>query len=248
MFATISLDYKANLFSQLLQQTDFEDITKGRKGSVLVDVKNDITPIVRTTTKYNKLAQKFKLVHYDIMKKIREKSNIPNIWFNNALIELYDRDYCTMGFHSDQALDLSGDSYIAVYSCYENPHLLNKSNSRKLIVKNKKTNKENNIIMEHDSVIIFDILSNQQHLHKIILDNNNDNNRWLGITFRLSKTFIQHINDLPYFYKTDKILRLANDEEVKNFYKLRSEENKSSDFKYPEMDFTISASDLMLSK
>jgi len=244
MFTKIILDNKTNLFPELLCTTEFEDITKGRKGAILVDNRKDLIPLVRTTTKYTKPVQKFKPIHYNIMEKIRKSTNLNNIGFNNALIELYDNQYCTMGFHSDQSLDLANDSYIAIYSCYENPQL----NPRKLIIQNKITNKQFEFIMDHDSVILFDFSTNQQHLHKIILENNqnnSNNNRWLGITFRMSKTFIQHINNIPYFYQTNNILKIANDEECKDFYKLRSKENKNIEYKYPEINYTISPSDLL---
>jgi hypothetical protein len=239
MFIKIGLDYKQNLFPELLTQTTFEDVTGGRKGAVLVDMRKGLIPIVRTTTKYTNPAQKFKSLHYDIMNKIRESINIEDIGFNNALIEVYDNQYCTMGFHTDQALDLADNSYIAIYSCYENPSL----NPRKLIIKNKQTNQQLELIMEHNSVILFSTTTNQQHLHKIILENVNGNNRWLGITFRLSKTFLQHIDNVPFLGKN--VLTLATGEETKNFYKLRSEENKSIEYKYPEINYTISPSDLM---
>lgn len=242
MFTKIILDYKMNLFPDLIKSTDFEDITNGRKGAILVDPTNNLIPLVRTTTKYTKPAQKFKSIHYDIINEIKKGANINEIKFNNVLIEVYDNKYTTMGFHSDQSLDLENGSYIAIYSCYEN---IKGTNYRNLIVKNKVTNELTEFIMEHNSVILFDFSTNQQYLHKIILKNNNINNRWLGITFRLSKTFIHHINNIPYFYKTDNVLMLANNEECKDFYKLRGKENKSLEFKYPDINFTISASDLI---
>ncbi len=241
MFTKIILDYDADLFSELQNTTNFENITKGRKGAVLVDIENDLIPTVRTTSKYLNPAQKFNSIHYDIMEKIKEKTNINKLKFNNALIEIYDNSYSTMGFHSDQALDLEGDSYIAIYSCYADSNL----NPRKLIIKNKITNKLSEILMNHNSVILFNLTTNQEHLHKIILDNINKDNQWLGITFRLSKTFIQHIDDIPYIYPTNNILRLANDLETKEFYKLRSEENKNIESKYPEINYSISPSDLI---
>ena len=130
-----------------------------------------------------------------------------------------------MGFHSDQALDLADNSYIAIYSCYEKQDIyVNLSNLRKLVLKNKKTSELSEIMMEPNSVIIFSTEFNKQYLHKIILENNtntntntNNNNRWFGITFRLSKTFIQHINGMPVFHGTNNILKIANDEEIKNF-------------------------------
>ncbi len=249
MFTKVILDYKDNLFSELSEITKFEDITKGRDGAVLVDTENSLIPLVRTTTKYIRPPQRFQSIHYDIMEKINEKVketiNLDDIHFNNALIEVYDCKYHKMGFHSDQALDLAEDSYIAIYSCYENVQNVKRSSLRKLIIKNKETDKSSEIIMEHNSVIIFSLQTNRQHLHKIILENINENNRWLGITFRLSKTFINHIDNTPFIYNTDNILTLANKEETIKFYKLRGEENKSLDFKYPEFNYTISVSDTL---
>ena len=70
------------------------------------------------------------------------------------------------------------------------------------------------------------LLTNKKYLHKIILNNNNiTGNLWLGITFRLSKTFIHFINELPYFSNGNQ-LTLANDEQKKEFYKYRQTENK----------------------
>ena len=78
-----------------------------------------------------------------------------------------------------------------------------------------------------------------------IVFNNNSQNNWLGITFRLSKTFINFINEIPYFYNSERILKLANNEETKEFYKLRKNENTNIDFKWPNLDYTINKSDLI---
>lgn len=242
MFTRLTLDHDQNLFHTLEGTTEFEEITAGRKGAVLVNNSDGRIPLVRTTTMYKNPVQKFKLVHYNIMNSIRQKAREICPEFNNALIEVYDNKYCTMGFHSDQALDLAEDSYIAVYSCYENP---NEASERKLIINNKISNETSEIVMIHDSVILFGMDVNRQHLHKIILENNKTNNRWLGITFRLSKTFIKYIDDKPIICQTNSVLNLATDEERKMFYKLRGMENNNPDFVYPEINYTISASDLI---
>lgn len=150
-----------------------------------------------------------------------------------------------MGFHSDQALDLEDNSYIAIYSCYENTQNIK---PRKLIIKNKITNELSEINMDHNSVILFDLETNKKHLHKIIADASDENNKWLGITFRLSKTYIQYIDNIPFFYNTNHVLKLANDEEMKRFYKMRSDENKSINYQYPEIHFTVSSSDILNQK
>lgn len=253
MFTKIILDYDIDMFSELSNVTQFEDIVQGRKGAVLIDltnsknldeVKNNLIPIVRTTTKYLKPVQKYQDIHYNIITKIKEESKIEELEFNNSLIEIYDSRYCKMGFHSDQALDLKADSYIAIYSCYKNKP----TNLRKVIIKNKQTKELSEITMEHNSVILFSLPTNSQHLHKIILDNktNDNDNEWLGITFRMSKTFIYHKNNVPYFYPTKKVLTIAKEEERKIFYKLRGKENKKIEFEYPELNFTISVSDTLL--
>lgn len=173
--------------------------------------------------------------------------NIKNIGFNNALIEIYDSNYCKMGFHTDQSLDLEENSCICLFSCYKNvPN--NIGDVRKLEIKNKITNKYSKVLLEHNSAILFSTSNNHNHLHKIILNSNKLNtleNRWLGITFRLSKTYINFVNEIPYIHPTNKILKIANNEEKKNFMKYKGNENSNCEYTYPEINYTISISDTM---
>ena len=243
MFSKHEIKFKDNLFEELANSAKFEQLGKGRQGTVLTRVQNNIIPIVRTTTKYNIPSQHFKQVHCDIIDKIngvfKEKQNL---YFNNALIEIYNKDYTTMGEHSDIALDLDLDSYICLFSCYNNAET---KDIRSLKIKNKLTNELSEIKLTHNSIVLFSVETNSNYLHKIVLDNMKTNDIWLGLTFRLSKTFIQFINEIPYFYKTDKILKIANEEETKEFYSLRRKENKSIGFEYPELNYTISQSDMV---
>ena len=243
MFSKYDIKLKDNIFEELANSAKFEKLSKGRQGTVLTHVHNNIIPIVRTTTKYNIPSQPFKQVHCDIINKINTvlKTN-QNLYFNNALIEMYDMNYTTMGEHSDQALDLDPDSYICLFSCYNN---IETKDIRSLKIKNKTTNELSEIKLFNNSIILFSVKTNSNYLHKIVLDNVKTNDIWLGLTFRLSKTFIQFINEIPYFYKTNRILRLANEEELKEFYSLRQKENKSIMFEYPELNYTISSSDLI---
>jgi hypothetical protein len=236
MFSKFDMNYKNNLFEELSKSTKFEKLGKGRYGAVLADIHKNVVPIVRTTTKYNNPIQKFSQIHYDIMK------NIKDINFNNALIEIYDKDYTKMGEHSDQALDLDINSYICLFSCYDNPDT---KDIRTLKIKNKITGELSEISLTHNSIILFSVKTNSNYLHKIVLDKSYADDKWLGITFRLSKTYIEFVNEIPYFYKTDKKLKLANEEEIKEFYKMRQTENKNSVFEYPEINYTISESDLL---
>lgn len=236
-----------NIFESLTNSVKFENITKGRLGCVLIDKINNKIPIVRTTTKYNEPAQQFQHIHYDIIKKIINTSQISNINFNNILCEMYNHEYCTMGLHSDQSLDLDYDSYICIYSCYNTS---NPQSVRTLRIRDKNSDKKLNhytdITLDHNSIVFFSVKTNQNFLHQIILQNNtNKNDVWLGLTLRLSKTFICFNGDIPYFYATNMPLRIASQEETKEFYRKRSEENKKRDFEYPFLDYTISNSDLM---
>ena len=247
MFTKFVIDYKTNLFEKLSKSTNFDNVTNGRKGANIIDYRNDLIPMVRTTSNYDNPTQKFLPIHYDIIENIKKVSNIANLELNNALIEIYDNQYRNMGFHSDQALDLAENSYICVFSCYVDPSN-SPSDVRKLKIKEKDTDKCFEISMEHNSVIIFSTETNKQNLHRIVLETNKSNklnNKWLGITFRLSKTFIQFINERPYFYGTDKILRIANEEEKKQFRKYKGIENTKIGYDYPEIDYTISVGDLL---
>jgi len=88
---------------------------------------------------------------------------------------------------------------------------------------------------------LFDMKNNRENLHKIICDEatSKDNDiKWLGITFRLSKMFISY----------PPTLKLASENNKKEFYKLRSQENQQIDFVYPEINYTISPSDLIKPK
>lgn len=242
MFSKINLYFDYNLFNDLSTTVNFDNISEGRTGAVLIDYTNNLVPIVRTTTKYINPVQKFQSIHYNIINKIKTYNNIN---FNNALIEIYDNNYRSMKYHSDQSLDLDDDSYICIFSCYSNDKT---NNLRKLIVKNKINNIKVEYTLEHNSFILFSNKTNKQYLHKIILDkiNNSDNIKWLGITFRLSKTFINFINNKPYFYNSNNILYLASDEEEKEYYKYRKQENNTIDYKYPEIFYTINPSDLII--
>ena len=114
------------------------------------------------------------------------------------------------------------------------------------------TNNHSEITLDHNSIILFSTETNKNYLHKIILDkisstSHNINNRWLGITFRLAKTFVKFIDETAYFYPQMLVLRLADNSERKQFYKERGNENINftHDYHYPSFDFTISSSDLM---
>lgn len=258
-FYIITPDIETNLFNELLSVTGFETIGKGRIGNHLVNVGDKGIPIVRTTTKYNIPAHNFSAIHHMVVERINDtirKDNlagVPAQHFNNALIEVYDANYFKMNYHSDQNLDLAGDSFIGLFSCYEKPTELSEQHVRKLKIKDKVSDAEFEHSLTHNSVVLFSSATNTKFLHKIVLDaapnskSSLPDNKWLGITFRTSKTYIQFKDNLPYF-ANGKQLELANNEQESEFYKLRGQENRSLDFVYPELTYTLNVADMMVPK
>ncbi|WP_024610691.1 alpha-ketoglutarate-dependent dioxygenase AlkB [Pseudoalteromonas sp. TB64] len=260
-FYKIILPLEKNIFFELFNSVDFITTGTGRLGNTLVLVGDRGVPIVRTTTSYNVPAHSFSFYQHYLMDFIDRNTvalklkNSISFDFNNALIEVYDSNYRTMKFHSDQSLDLDldKDSFIAIFSCYENPEKLSDKTTRKLIVKNKETNEECKITLGHNSVVLFSLETNSRFLHKIILENNSTknseelDNRWLGITFRRSKTYINFEDGKPYF-PNGSLLELADEQQKKDFFKLKGEENKDKNFIYPSLNYTFSASDTLVPK
>ena len=258
-FYKITLSLESNLFHKLFNSIHFENVAKGRIGNHLVDVGDDGIPIVRTTTQYTIPAHNFSSIHHMLVTCINSTiqndslDDLPLIHFNNALIEVYDRNYTKMNYHSDQCLDLDAHSYIGLFSCYERPDELSVLSLRKLKVKDKITQEEFEISLTHNSVILFSLSANEKFLHKIVLESVANlkplelDNRWLGITFRNSKTFIQFKDNLPYF-SNGELLELAGDDQKAEFFKIRSQENNNMNFNYPKITYTLSVGDTILPK
>lgn len=242
MFHRFSIDYKHDTFKQFSESIIFEDVCDGRKAANLVDCKNNLIPIVRTTTSYNNPVQRLLSRHYELIGNIRKVSEIKELELNNAMVEIYEPTYRNMGFHSDQMLDLADDSHICIFSCYDDEKT---KDIRKLKIRNKESRECSEILLDHNTVVIFPIDANRKHVHKIMLDTPKSKTRWLGITFRLSKTFIQIENDVATFYSDNEILRMADDSERKEFLKHKSLENSMVKYSYPKIYYTLSISDTM---
>lgn len=255
-FYFLELPLEVNLFAELEQSAQFEATGKGRWGNHLVRTGEQGIPMVRTTTQYNIPPMEFAPVHERIIQNLnRALANdsscpIEQVHFNNALIEVYTQAYFKMKYHSDQALDLATDSFIALFSCYEDPANLSHQQKRKLKIRNKTTLQETTFVLEHNSVILFSTATNTQFSHKIVLEPAPQNNRvqaenrWLGITFRQSKTFVHFESGIPYF-TNGKALVLADQAQRKEFYTLRGQENRSQDFIYPSLNYTLSIGDTL---
>ncbi|HEU5023422.1 MAG TPA: hypothetical protein VFV01_00735 [Spirillospora sp.] len=233
-----------DLFAELSASVHWEDVGKGRRGAVLtrVDEANRV-PLVRTTTRYSSPAQRFRAVHERLAQRIQERAALP-VGFNNALIESYTNAYKTMSSHSDQALDLTDGSFVAVFSCYQHAEA---NPPRKLIFESKAASNEKlEIPLAHNSFLTFSIDSNRRLRHKIVLDPSaqTTDNLWLGVTFRMSKTLVRFHNGQA-FLPQDVRLTLADEEQRREFYRLRRRENDETNFAYPPLTYTISESDLM---
>lgn len=215
-------------FDLLSSSVEFEDIMKGRKGAILVDImekkkggKRDFVPVVRSTTKYKNPAQKMGEVYKSILPKKGHDGE--EIRFNNAMIELYTDEYKTMAYHSDLAIDLVEDSKICIYSSYPEWD----KRRRVLMIKDKLDDIEMEVVLLDGMVVTFDTLTNSRYLHKIVGEST-----WLGITYRLSRT-------------NARDLHMASEDEKKEFYTLRGIENKSIDFRWGSQMYTVNPGDLL---
>jgi hypothetical protein len=183
---------------------------------------------------------------------------------NNFLIEKYDETYPTMGYHCDQALDLKEKSWIGIFSCY---NVLCPKQLRILQIKHKETKEMFQIPLEPFSFVYFSTETNSQYLHRIVLDakvKHCPKIQWIGITCRRSKTFVFFQNELAYFTMDNELkeekeekeekeqkdyvqLTLANAEQLKDFYRFRSQENAHfSTYIYPPISYTINPGDLIV--
>lgn len=239
-----ALPTEENLFAELSASARLEDVGKGRRGAVLTRIDEvDGVPLVRTTARYSCPTQRFRTVHERLARQVQERAAIP-VGFNNALVESYTHAYKTMGSHSDQALDLAGDSYIAVFSCYQHPA---ENPPRKLIFESKGSGDEKfEIPLDHNSIVAFSVDSNRRLKHKVVLDTpaRSSDNPWLGVTFRTSKTFVRFRGGHAYLPRGARLMS-ADEEQRREFYRLRRRENNETDFTYPELTYTVSESDLM---
>lgn len=243
-FRTYAVPAARDLFAELLASAQLEAVGKGRQGAVLVATHAARgVPIVRTTTPYTLPAQLFGPVHAWLAQQIRRCASL-SVGFNNALLEFYTHEYATMGAHSDQALDLDEATEIALFSCYERDEA--GSPARRLLVEAKEPGGPAFAIpLAHGSVVVFSADTNRRFRHRIVLDPAaGPSNRWLGITFRASKTFVRFVGEQPYLSDGTR-LTLASDEQRRELYGLRRRENHELAFSYPRLTYTLSASDLL---
>ncbi len=232
-------------FVELRESIRFEQVGKGRLGTVLVRPNEaGHVPLVRTTTQYTVASSRFRPVHERLARMIQKSASLGRE-FNNALIEIYTNEYTSMGSHSDQALDLADESYIALFSHYRYPDRVQPP--RKLVIESKWPGGETfEIPLVHNSVVVFSVATNRRFRHKIVLERTakTPENEWLGITFRTAKTFVRFDEEAACFMDGTR-LTLASDEERRAFFRMRRRENAELDFCYSSPTYTLSESDRM---
>jgi hypothetical protein len=226
-------------FDELLASVRFDEVTKGRRGAVLVKADSGGVPIVRTTTSYHASAQPFRPIHDRLAQQIGESGLLAQP-FNNALVEHYTNAYATMKRHSDQAQDLADGSWIAVYSCYRAPE----RPSRRLLVQPKASGPGFELPLDHGSVVVFSLDSNRRFTHAITLRAPAPDNEWFGITFRTSKTLLRFVDGQPTLPSGAR-LTLASENQRRDLFQMRRRENQETNFVYPSLSYTLSESDLL---
>ncbi|MFD3702189.1 hypothetical protein ACFWUP_03495 [Nocardia sp. NPDC058658] len=117
---------------------------------------------------------------------------------------------------------------------------------RNLIFESKESGEKFEIPLAHNSVVVFSVASNRQLRHKIVLNAGARaaENRWLGVTFRAAKTVLRFREGRAYLPQGARLV-LADEDQRREFYQLRRRENNETDFDYPPLAYTVSASDLM---
>lgn len=232
-------------FDELRESIRFEQVGKGRLGTVLVRPNEaGHVPLVRTTTPYTVAPCCFRPVHERLARLIQKSASLGRE-FNNALIEVYTNEYTSMGSHSDLALDLAEESHIALFSHYKFPDQAKPL--RKLVVESKLPGGETfEIPLAHNSVVVFSVATNRRFRHKIVLERTakTPENEWLGITFRTAKTFVRFDEEAACFADGTRLM-LASDDERRAFFRMRRRENAELDFGYSSPTYTLSESDRM---
>lgn len=251
-FRKVTIDTRGlNLFEELVGAVQWEHLGKGREGAIIVNYADDEgVPIVRTTTCYENAAQRWKAVHKMLVERIAAEVMGGGARFNNASLEIYDSSYRKMGYHTDASLDLAADTWICLFTVYEDP--MTQSGIRTLCTLKKSTQAALDITLDHNSAVLFSTSTNHAHLHKIVALSppKPTESRWLGVTLRWSKRRIQFgLDGVPRFQDNPgRVLTLASPGERGLFIRCKGDENKTDGvYQWDDngITFTISKSDLM---
>lgn len=248
MFQTFSLDFSASPFGELAS-LPMSRVVEGRQAGILVvPNENGDIPLVRGTTVSPIPATLLPSSAEEILKQICKKSGLQPA-FNNIMVETYNDNYRTMKYHSDQMTDLEEPSYIAIFSCYApQTHSYPRNTLRTFMYKPKGDEgvEPTKIVLQDMSVVLFSTEFNRKYVHKIVLERSglNGDEVWLGLTCRLSKSFVRFDDGVPRLLPSGVPLTLTTEQERRALYENRNKENKL-DYVYPESAYTLSPGDLL---
>jgi hypothetical protein len=240
-----------DVFYTLCKGVVFEKGRCGRDGAVaLWPNMDDGYPIVRSTTKYFTPHQLITLPLERLIKAVCKQAPIPNLSFNNAMVELYYSSYRSMGLHSDMAMDLDETSYICLFNCYKPTA---KQDKRQLVVQHKITGAVQIFVLEENTAVLFSVEQNALYRHKIVPvmacpDPDASDSVYLGITLRFSKRSVKYLDGRVVLETGRELELLTNKLDIKEFHKLRSCENASPKpyvYSYVQSAQTLSPSDMM---
>jgi len=68
---------------------------------------------------------------------------------------------------------------------------------------------------------------------------------WIGVTFRLAKTYLQFRKGVPYLVPADIPLRVATDKEKHAFFRAKGQQNANDGYEAPVIDYTLSIGDTL---
>ena len=239
MQKNILKNYDTDSYELLSRSCHIKKLSSNRSGAILSDFMDQShVPLVRTTNTKFETVQPFKKAHRKLIENIRDAFDHHDVEFNNAQVDCF-RNYKSMSYHSDMTLDLKHGSSICIFSCY--PSNCGYYKPSYLSILNKQTGVLETRYLEHNSVVLFSLKYNSEYLHKIVSPSS-----WLGITFRMSKTFLSYVDERAFFVHNKKELRIANYLEYLTFCREKGWENKSSSlyFYNEDYDFTLNQFDL----
>lgn len=157
---------------------------------------------------------------------------IPPIVANKKqFVFTFNDEYKRMRYHSDQSQDLALDSFIALYTTYDD----STNPNRKLQIQCKQNGKTFYILLDDKSMVVWTLETNAKYRHKIIPCNNLDN-VCHTMTLRNSKTFVSYVDNRCIMVSSMKELLLANDNEKNNIIMTSG---------YPSYNYTLSPSDML---
>jgi hypothetical protein len=110
--------------------------------------------------------------------------------------------------------------------------------------------KEFSVTLYPNSAFLIPLSTNRLYTHEIkpsVLNVDHIPVR-MGYVARCSNLEALHRNGQTYIKENGELLELADDDQKKEFFKLRGQENSIMNFTYPKLSYTLSAGDTIMPK